>query len=98
MLAATRARPPATLVPHPGRGGFAASLAAQGCGAFADDPLTAAGGGRGRRVAPPARGGSPARPALSWPHAAPMSWPRLRRIVVEIPLARRRDANRSITS
>ena len=32
--------------------------------------------------------GSPARSAASWPHAAPTSWPRLRRIVVPIPASR----------
>ena len=37
---------------------------------------------RSRRRATAAGGGSPARSAASWPHAAPISWPRLRRIVV----------------
>ncbi len=38
-----------------------------------------------RRRATAGAGGSPARSAASWPQAAPISWPRLRRIVVAIP-------------
>src|SRR4051812_855646 len=51
MLAATRARPPATLVPHPGRNGFAASFATQRGRAFADDSLSTPGDGGGRWLA-----------------------------------------------
>ena len=44
---------------------------------------------RARRRATTGGGGSPARSAASWPHAAPTSCPRLRRMVVSIPAARR---------
>src|SRR6188472_1846142 len=52
---------------------------------------------RSRRRATAGAAGSPARSAASWPQAAPTSWPRLRRIVVWIPAARRVAAMPSMT-
>ena len=69
-------RPSLTPPPRPATGSCAA-LAAEGVGALVDR----AGRGAGRRPPAAAR---PARSAASWPHAAPISWPRLRRIVVWI--------------
>src|SRR6185369_9522654 len=49
---------------------------------------------RRRRRATAGAAGAPARSAASWPQAAPISTPRLRRIVTGIPAAFRRAANR----
>ena len=80
------------LAPHrvdPGGHGLLAAVAVQ-------RPALAA----SRRCAPPrdrGRGGAPARSAASWPHAAPISWPRLRRIVTGMPAALRTSAKCSMT-
>ena len=82
-------RPRLTPPPRPGP--------ARGCARRAGRPRSRRRAARdaGRR---PAAGGSPARSAASWPQAAPISWPRLRRIVV-VDAGRRASvaAKRSMT-
>src|SRR2546423_15688611 len=56
MLAATRARPAATLLPHSARQRLAASFATQCRRAFAHDPLPAPGNRRRRGLAGVLRG------------------------------------------
>ena len=53
---------------------------------------------RARRRATAAGAGSPARSAASWPQAAPISWPRFRRIVAVTPASARIAANALDTS
>ena len=78
MLAATRARP--------ARHGYAPAPAGRrirGC-ARREAPRALSATRRSRRRATAGAGGSPARSAASWPQAAPISWPRLRRTVAPI--------------
>ena len=95
MLAATRARPVPTVSvrPDPCRPFRSAQASVPaGAGSSARLPRSAralCSTSRSRRRATAIAGGSPARSAASWPHAAPISCPRLRRIVVVIPAARR---------
>ena len=79
----------AGLTRRPGRHRLVAALAPQGRGSRAPR--------RRRRRATAGGGGSPARSAASCPHAAPISAPRLRRIVTPMPAASIRAANASMT-
>ena len=97
MLTATRARAfetcrvaaaPASCV-DTRRHRLVAALAEERPGALGLESPAASRDGRCRRS-------SPARSAASCPQAAPISWPRLRRIVTGMPTASRRAANRSI--
>ena len=65
------------------------AFAEKGGRAFGDEAGTAASDRGRRRLAP--------RSAASWPQAAPTSWPRLRRMVVSMPAARKVVAKRSMT-